>query len=106
LPGRRDSAAFTGDAFRELLRQLMLPTGIRGRYPIDPGAERDARKLVGIIDSMTSEERLSPGQITEEGRQRRIAGGAGVTLSEVADFVRQFDAMSQIMGRIRRMRGR
>ena len=82
----------------------MLPTGIRGRYVIDTEADRDARKLIGIIDSMTSEERCSPGQITEEGRRRRIAGGAGVALNEVDEFVRQFDALSQVVRRIRKMR--
>jgi len=104
LSGTPDSTGFTGAEFRHLLRHLESPTGIGGRYPFDPDVG-DIRKLMGIIDSMTSEERLDAGQITDEGRRRRIAGGAGVTLSEVDEFVRQFDAMSQVMRRMRRMRG-
>ena len=101
-----ERSAFTVEAFRQRLRQLISPTGASGRHLIDTSLERDVRRVIGIIDSMTSEERLSPGQISDEGRRQRIAGGAGIALNEVDEFVKQFDGMSEMMRQIRRRRGR
>ena len=106
MPEGSDSSEFSGNELRQLLRHLKSPTGAGGRYPVDPEIDREIREMVGIIDSMTTEERLHPAQITEEGRRRRIAGGAGVSLNLVGEFVKQFDGMSQVMREIRRIRGR
>jgi signal recognition particle subunit SRP54 len=62
---------------------------------IDP--EEDLKRLFGIIDSMTPEERRNPSKIIDQSRRRRIAAGAGVEPHEVGDLVKQFDAMSQMM---------
>jgi signal recognition particle subunit SRP54 len=62
---------------------------------VDP--EEDMKRLFGIIDAMTPEERRNPSKIIDQSRRRRIAAGAGVQPHEVNDLVKQFDAMSQVM---------
>jgi signal recognition particle subunit SRP54 len=62
---------------------------------VDP--EEDMKRLFGIIDSMTPEERRSPTKIIDQSRRRRIAAGAGVEPHEVNELVKQFDAMAQMM---------
>jgi signal recognition particle subunit SRP54 len=52
---------------------------------------------MGIIDSMTPEEKRNPTKVIDQGRRRRIAAGAGVEPHEVNDLVKQFDAMAQVM---------
>jgi signal recognition particle subunit SRP54 len=62
---------------------------------VDP--EEDLKRLFGIIDSMTPDERRQPSKIIDQSRRRRIAAGAGVEPHEVNELVKQFDAMAQIM---------
>ncbi len=62
---------------------------------VDP--EQDLKRLNGIIDSMTAEERRNPTKTIDQSRRRRIAAGAGVEPHEVNDLVKQFDGMAQIM---------
>jgi signal recognition particle subunit SRP54 len=63
----------------------------------DADAEQEMRRVGGIIDSMTPEERHNPGKIIDQSRRRRIAAGAGVAPHEVNELVKQFDAMAGIM---------
>jgi signal recognition particle subunit SRP54 len=62
---------------------------------VDP--EEDLKRLFGIIDSMTPEERRNPTKNIDQSRRRRIAAGAGVEPHEVNELVKQFDVMSQMM---------
>ena len=62
---------------------------------VDP--EQDLKRLNGIIDSMTADERRNPTKSIDQSRRRRIAAGAGVEPHEVNELVKQFDAMRQIM---------
>jgi signal recognition particle subunit SRP54 len=55
------------------------------------------KRLLGIIDSMTPDEKRNPTKTIDQGRRRRIAAGAGVEPHEVNDLVKQFGAMSQVM---------
>jgi signal recognition particle subunit SRP54 len=55
------------------------------------------KRLFGIIDAMTPEERHNPAKTIDQSRRRRIAAGAGVQPHEVNELVKQFDAMSQMM---------
>ena len=55
------------------------------------------RRLGGIIDSMTPDERRNPSKVIDQSRRRRIAAGAGVEPHEVNELVKQFDAMSDMM---------
>jgi len=58
--------------------------------------EGDLRRVVGIIDSMTPEERRDP-SIIDQSRRRRIAAGAGVAPHEVSELVRQFEPIAKVM---------
>ncbi|MBN2577737.1 MAG: signal recognition particle protein [Pirellulales bacterium] len=60
-------------------------------------AEGDMKRLVGVIDSMTPDERADPTKVVDLSRRRRIAAGAGVQPHEVNDLVKQFDLMSGMM---------
>jgi len=59
-------------------------------------AEKDMKRLFGIIDSMTPDERRNP-KLIEPSRRQRIAAGSGVQPQEVNDLVKQFDGMASIM---------
>src|SRR5205823_2161459 len=63
----------------------------------DVDAEGDMRRLFGIIDSMTADERRNPSKVVDQSRRRRIAAGAGVDPSEVNALVKQFDGMASMM---------
>jgi signal recognition particle subunit SRP54 len=100
---------FTLDDFRKQMSQIgrlgplqkvmaMIPgmsSMMKGLDDLD--AEGDIRRLMGIIDSMTPDEKRSPTKVIDQGRRRRIAAGAGVEPHEVNDLVKQFDAMAQVM---------
>lgn len=59
--------------------------------------EADLRRLIGIIDSMTPEERRAPSTTVNRSRETRIAAGAGVAPYEVRELLRQFDKLSFLM---------
>jgi signal recognition particle subunit SRP54 len=63
----------------------------------DADVDRDMRRLVGIIDSMTAEERRNPSKVIDQSRRRRIAAGAGVEPHEVNELVKQFEPMAAMM---------
>ncbi|HEV3004202.1 MAG TPA: signal recognition particle protein [Pirellulales bacterium] len=100
---------FTLDDFRKMMNQtkklgplnkiMGLIPGMSGLSEMmgDVDAEGDMRRLCGIIDSMTPDERRNPSRIVDQSRRRRIAAGAGVEPAEVNGLVKQFDAMADIM---------
>ena len=53
-------------------------------------------RTVGIIDSMTPQERARP-EIIKASRKRRIAAGAGVSIQEVNRLLGQFEQMQKMM---------
>lgn len=59
--------------------------------------DKDMRRLTGIIDAMTPEERRNPKDILSEGRRLRVAKGAGVMPSDVSTLVKQFEPMADMM---------
>lgn len=86
-----------------------LPTaGTQRAVSADQG-DRDLRRQVAIIDSMTVKERRQPG-IIDGSRRRRIARGAGVQVQDVNRLLKQFLEMQRLMksmkgGRLDRMLG-
>ena len=58
--------------------------------------EKNMKRQMGIIDSMTPRERRRP-EIIDNSRKRRIANGAGVPLPEVNRLLKQFDQMQKTM---------
>jgi signal recognition particle subunit SRP54 len=62
-----------------------------------PGMDdRAIRRLEGIINSMTREERARP-ELIKASRKRRIAAGAGVTVQEVNRLLNQFEQAQKMM---------
>jgi signal recognition particle subunit SRP54 len=64
-------------------------------------AERDVRRMEGIINSMTPLERRKP-ELIKASRKRRIAAGAGVPVQEVNRLLNQFE---QMQGMMKKMKG-
>ena len=63
------------------------------------GASMDDKvigRTVGIIDSMTRQERAKP-ELIKASRKRRIATGAGVSVQEVNRLLAQFEQMQKMM---------
>jgi signal recognition particle subunit SRP54 len=85
-----------------------LPTQLAGRAALPPDqAERELRRQMAIIDSMTPRERRSPA-VLDGSRRRRIALGAGVQVQDVNRLLKQFMEMQKLMkgmkgGRLGRM---
>ncbi len=79
-----------------------LPTQIAakaGQADLDR-AERDVRRMTGIIHSMTPDERRKP-DLIKANRKRRIAAGAGVQVQEVNRLLNQFEQMRTMMKKMK-----
>ena len=63
-------------------------------------AEKDVRRMEGIINSMTPLERRKP-ELLKASRKRRIAAGAGVHVQEVNRLLNQFEQMQGMMKKIK-----
>jgi signal recognition particle subunit SRP54 len=63
-------------------------------------AERDVRRMEGMICSMTPLERRKP-DIIKATRKRRIAAGAGVQVQDVNRMLNQFEQMRDMMKKMR-----
>jgi signal recognition particle subunit SRP54 len=84
----------------KLPSQLAAKAGQPGPADMDR-AERDVRRMEGIICSMTPLERRKP-ELLKASRKRRIAGGAGVQVQEVNRLLNQFE---QVQGMMKKMKG-
>jgi signal recognition particle subunit SRP54 len=65
-------------------------------------ADGEVKRIQGIIDSMTPDERKNPHQI-DISRRRRIAAGAGVDPSDISSLVKQYDAMAALVKQMAQM---
>ena len=64
---------------------------------VAPGAEdKMVRRIEGIINSMTPEERARP-ELIKASRKRRIAAGSGVQVQEVNRLLNQFEQTQKMM---------
>ncbi|MBC3806467.1 signal recognition particle protein [Undibacterium seohonense] len=63
-------------------------------------AEKQMRRMEGIINSMTPLERAKP-ELIKASRKRRIATGAGVQIQEVNRMLAQFDQMQSMMKKLK-----
>jgi signal recognition particle subunit SRP54 len=74
-----------------------LPAQLAGQ--IDPAKlqdDRQMRRIEGIINAMTPQERANPA-ILKASRKRRIAAGAGVPVQAVNQLLAQFEQMQKMM---------
>jgi len=63
-------------------------------------AEKQVRRMCGIIDSMTPAERAKP-ELIKANRKRRIAAGAGVQVQEVNRMLNQYEQMNTMMKKLK-----
>ena len=87
----------------KMIRRMGSIAGIMKMIPgvdtssIDMGmAEKEMKRVEGIIFSMTIEERRNP-KILSGSRKTRIAKGSGVTVNDVNRLIKQFEQMKQMM---------
>ncbi|MDY6943474.1 MAG: signal recognition particle protein [Pseudomonadota bacterium] len=96
--------------YRDQLNQMMNLGGVKGIMEKLPGAmqmpeaaksqvgDRDIRRMIAIINSMTALERRRP-EIIKASRKRRIANGSGTQLSDVNRLLKQFSQTQKMMKR-------
>jgi signal recognition particle subunit SRP54 len=106
---------FTLDDFKKMLGQTKKLGSISKIMGMIPGmsgmseklgdvdADEEMRGLLGIIDSMTPDERRNPSKVIDQSRRRRIAAGAGVEPHQVNQLVKQFDGIADMMKKMSSM---
>jgi signal recognition particle subunit SRP54 len=78
-----------------------LPGAVVKKGAVSPEqGDRDLRRQIAIINSMTPGERRHPGTI-DGSRRRRIAAGSGVQVQDVNRLLRQFQEMQRVMKSMR-----
>jgi len=105
----RSGARFDLNDFREQVVQMRRIGGIGNLLDKLPSqftkaaagidstqADRQVRRLEGIINSMTAQERARP-ELIKASRKRRIAAGSGVQVQEVNRLLAQFEQMQAMM---------
>jgi signal recognition particle subunit SRP54 len=102
---------FDLEDFRDQLLQMEKMGGLASLMEKLPGAgevseaaksqlgDRQVRRLVAIINSMTPAERSNPDAIRGS-RKRRIAAGSGTQVQDVNRLLKQFDQMQKVMKRM------
>jgi signal recognition particle subunit SRP54 len=104
---------FTLDDFRKQFEMLAkmgsmsdmikaLPGGFSQMIPEGEDPEAAVKRLRGMIDSMTKEERRNP-DVIDINRRRRIASGSGTEPHEVKQFLGQFEQVRVIMRQMANM---
>ena len=80
-----------------------MPAEIQGKATAQDmdKAERDMRRMQGIIHAMTPAERHKP-ELIKAARKRRIATGAGVAVHEVNRLLNQFSQMQSVMKKMQK----
>jgi signal recognition particle subunit SRP54 len=76
--------------------------GMSDMIPEDEDPEEALKRVQGMIDSMTAEERRNP-DVIDQSRRRRIAAGSGVEPSEIKQFLAQFDQVRTMMRQMAKM---
>jgi signal recognition particle subunit FFH/SRP54 (srp54) len=104
----RSKKTFDLDDFRGQLQQMEKMGGFEGMLERLPGGaklqaqlknakpERDVKRALAIINSMTHQERRRP-ELLKASRKRRIAAGSGLAVQEVNKLLRQFDSSREMM---------
>jgi signal recognition particle subunit SRP54 len=104
---------FTLDDFRKQFSQLQkmgplrdvlkdMPGGLGDMLPDDEDPEAGVKRIQGMIDSMTKQERQDP-DVIDLSRRRRIAAGCGVEPHDVKQFLQQFDGIRDLMRKMMTM---
>jgi signal recognition particle subunit SRP54 len=76
--------------------------GMSEMIPEGEDPEVALKRVQGMIDSMTAEERRNP-DLIDQSRRRRIAAGSGVEPHEIKQFLAQFDQVRTLMRQMAKM---
>jgi signal recognition particle subunit SRP54 len=76
--------------------------GMGEMIPEGEDPEHAVRRIQGMIDSMTKEERKNP-DIIDLSRRRRIATGSGIEPHEIKQFLNQFEQVRTLMRQMAKM---
>lgn len=99
---------FTLDDFRNQMQKFANPGLMTKMLGLLPGMgqlremmgnddhTKEIRRMVGIIDSMTADEKRKP-KIIDPSRRQRIAAGAGVQTQQVNELIKQFESMKPML---------
>jgi signal recognition particle subunit SRP54 len=103
---------FTLDDFRKQFEQMkkMGPMkdimasmpGMGDMIPEGEDPEDAFRRIQGMIDAMTKEERRNP-DVIDLNRRRRIAAGSGTEPHEIKQFLGQFEQIRDLMRKMAKM---
>jgi signal recognition particle subunit SRP54 len=109
----KSGAKFDMNDFKSQLSQMKKMGGMAGLIDKLPAqfqqaagnanmdqADKQVRRMVGIIDSMTPAERAKP-ELIKANRKRRIAAGAGVQVQEVNRMLNQYEQMNAMMKKLK-----
>jgi signal recognition particle subunit SRP54 len=98
--------------FRDQIKQMASMGGMAAMMDKLPGmgqvpdhmksqvGDKEMKKLVAMIDSMTPKERAFP-DIIKGARKRRIASGSGTQVQDVNRLLKQFDQMQRMMKKMK-----
>ena len=108
MAGRMKKGKFDFEDYLESMKQMRKMGGLSSILGMMPGMGMKASDLEGLVDekqlahmeaivlSMTPKERRDP-KILNPKRKHRIAKGAGVDISEVNRFIKQFEQTQKLM---------
>ena len=94
--------------YRSQLQQMLSMGGLGAMLDKLPGGaamagkanaqfgQRELKRQIAIIDSMTARERAKP-DLLNGSRRRRIASGSGTEVQEVNRLLKQYDQFAQVM---------
>ncbi len=103
----KSGKGFDLEDFKQQIGQMKKMGGVTAMLDKLPGQlaqaagkaqmdERQVRRIEGIINSMTPQERAKP-ELLKASRKRRIAAGAGVSVQEVNRLLAQFEQTQKMM---------
>jgi len=87
-----------------LRKVLQMIPGFEYKLPMEIDSkelEKRLDKWIAVINSMTYEELDNP-EIIDKSRMKRIAYGAGVSIDEVRELIKQYEAMKKLVKTLRR----
>lgn len=102
---------FDFEDFRAQMQQMQAMGGMDSLLEKLPGGaklqaqmknvqpEREIKRAIAIINSMTKQERRYP-DLIKASRKKRIASGAGLEVQEVNKLIRQFDQTREMMKKL------
>jgi len=103
---------FTLSDFKEQMEQMQNMGGMSSLMDKLPGmgqvpdavkaqvGDRETRRLIAIVNSMTPQEREFPG-IIKGSRKKRIAAGCGLQVQDVNKLLKQFQQMQKMMKKMK-----